>query len=58
MCGSIMPYDGLSDGLSDGLFAVTKSHIFTRELLEVWVFDVCRIGMTFREAIMSWKDKA
>jgi len=53
-CGAIIRYDGLSDGL----FCASKHNVFTRELLDVWVFDVCGLGMTFREAFTSWKRKA
>ena len=53
-CGSIVRYNGLTNGL----FAATKSHVFTRELLNVSVFDVCSIELTFREAFMPWKKKA
>ena len=30
----------------------------SRELLDSWMFDVCGIGMPFRDAFMSWKREA
>jgi len=52
-CGYYNHYDGLSDGL----FNVSKDHIFTRELLDSWLWDVCNTGGTFRDAFASWETK-
>ena len=54
LCGNVVRYEGLSDGF----FSVSKFNIFTRELLDAWVFDVCGLGLTFLEAFTSWKRKA
>lgn len=35
------------DGLHDRLFSVNKQHLFTRELLDVLMWDVCRFSGTF-----------
>ena len=53
-CGTVARYDGLTDGI----FCATIHHAFTRELLDAWIFDVCGLGMSFRESFMSWKRKA
>ena len=47
----------LYDGLSDGLFLVNENNLFTRELLEMWVWDICDSGGTFREDYHSQASK-
>ena len=47
----MIPYDGMSDGL----FSTTSQHIFTRDLLDAWMFDVCGVGMSLKDAFASWK---
>ena len=46
------------DGMSDGLFCMTRQHVFKRGLLDAWIFDVCGVGMSFRDAFASWKRKS
>lgn len=40
----------LFDGRSRGMFALSSSVVFSRELLDMWVYQVCGIGSPFREA--------
>ena len=53
-CGMLVRYDGLFNGI----FCATKNHAFSRELLDVWMFDVCGLALTFREAFSLWKRKS
>jgi len=53
-CRTYNPFDGYSDGL----FCFSKIHIFTRELLDSWVWDICGTGGTFRDTFSSWSSKA
>ncbi len=46
VCGSC-GYCATFDGISDGVFCVTKKHIFSIELLEMWLWDICGTGGTF-----------
>ena len=50
-CGNVVAYEGQADGT----FCASQPHSFCRELLDPWVFDVCGLGLTFREAFHSWK---
>lgn len=45
-CGVIVRYDRLTDGI----FSASRYNLFTRELLDSWVFGVCGSGMKFRES--------
>lgn len=54
ICGACIPYDGLSDAI----FCVTKKHTFSRELLDMWLWDICGTGGTFRDAYSSWASKS
>lgn len=42
------------DGGYQGLFSISKFHLLTRELLDVWTWKVCGSGRTFRDAYASW----
>ena len=53
VCGKLIPYDGVYDAL----FSTRKEHLFTRELLDAWLWDVCGTGGTFRDAFYSWSSK-
>lgn len=53
-CSNLIAYDGMSDGL----FCATRHHVFCRDLLDAWMFDVCAVGMSFRDAFASWKRKS
>ena len=53
-CGKLIPYDGLEDGV----FCVNGKQVFTREVLDKWVWDICGSGGTFRDAYSSWSSKA
>lgn len=53
VCGTIVRYDGLFDGL----FSILHQNAFSREVLDSWVYDVCCLGLTFRESFASWKRK-
>ena len=48
----------LYDGMSQGLFCASRRHAFTRDLLDTWMFDVCGVGMSFRDSFSSWKRKS
>ena len=48
----------LYDGMSEELFCATRRRAFTRDLLDAWMFDVCEIGISFRDAFSSWKRKS
>lgn len=37
-------------GLQMEFFSVTKTNIFSRELLDAWILDVCSLGLKLREA--------
>ena len=52
-CHRLIPYDGAFDAL----FCTRKDHVFTRELLDAWLWDVCGTGGTFRDAFYSWETK-
>ncbi len=52
-CKRTIPYDGLSDGI----FCLNKKHVFTRELLDMWLWDLCVTGSTFRDIYSSWETK-
>ncbi len=39
-------------------FVSTKKHAYTRELLNMWLWDVCGGGNTFRDAYLSWASKS
>jgi len=49
-CRQYIPYDGYTDAL----FGITKHQIFTRELLDAWLWDLCGTGGTFRDVFSSW----
>jgi len=49
-CDTIHRYDGEHDGL----FSINPSSVYTRELLDLWVYQVCGLSMTFREAFDSF----
>ena len=49
----IVPYDGSNDGL----FRLSKQYVYTREVLDAWLCDVCGPGGTFRDAFQSWSNK-
>jgi len=54
----ICPQCGLKvyfDGRRDAMFVLTRNKIYTRELLDSWIAQVCCMGTTFREAYMSWR---
>ena len=51
---TIAPYDGRDSGI----FCISERNAVTRELLDTWMYDVCCIGNTFRDAFASWKSKA
>ena len=50
VCGQINAYDGLDDGT----FALDKNLVFTRELIDAWMWDMCGTGGTFRDTFSSW----
>lgn len=52
-CKTIVPYDGLSDGT----FYLNKKQAFTREILDIWLWDLCGAGGTFRDIFYSWEAK-
>ena len=45
-CANVNYYDGRSNGL----FSCSSTVTFSRELLDLWVYQVCALGATFREA--------
>ncbi len=53
-CNVTVPYDCLYDGV----FRLTQNHLFSRELLDMWLWDVCGSGGTFRDAYASWSSKS
>ena len=52
-CGRFVSYNGAYDAL----FSVRKEHVLTSELLDAWLWYVCGIGGTFRDAFYSWSTK-
>ena len=52
-CRSEIPYDGFCDAL----FCLNKRHIFTRELIDGWLWEVCGTGGTFRDSFFSWDSR-
>ena len=52
-CGKQIPYDGLCNSL----FRLNKGYIFTRELIDSWVWELCRTGGTFRDSFFSWDSR-
>ncbi len=52
-CNRSIPYDSVSDVL----FSSQEEHLFTRERLDAWSWDVCGTGGTFRDAFYSWITK-
>lgn len=48
-CGNVVPYDSRSDGI----FCFSRHHACSIELLDAWMYDVCRVGMSFRDAFSS-----
>ena len=38
------------NGRSHGIFALFSSVLYSRELLDIWLYQVCAIGASFREA--------
>lgn len=52
-CRRCIPFDGYSDAF----FCLTKKHIFTRELLDAWLWDLCGSGGTFRDVFSSWSSQ-
>lgn len=54
----MLTYNFLYDDMSDGIFCASQHHEFTRERRDSWLFDVCGIGMSFRDAFSSWKRKS
>lgn len=46
------------DGLCHGVFRLNKTHLFSRELLDMWLWDICGTGGTFRDAYSSWSSKS
>jgi len=41
------------DGLSDGIFCFSKKHVCARELVDMWLWDICGTGGTFRDVYTS-----
>jgi len=52
-CGMYIPYDGFDNSF----FCLTKKHVFTRELLDAWLWDLCGSGGTFRDVFSSWSSQ-
>ena len=50
----MIPYNGLSDGM----IGMNEKNLFTRELLDMWVWDVCGSSATFRDEYYSWESKS
>ena len=42
------------DGYSDSLFCLNKIHLFTKGLLDVWLWDLYGTAGIFRDAFSSW----
>ena len=53
-CELNVPYAGLSNGTS----CMNKKNSFTRELLDMWLWDICRSGCNFRDTYASWSSKS
>ncbi len=49
-CMKVVPYDGVDDAL----FCLSKTNIFTRGLLDHWLYEVCAVGTPFRDVYSSW----
>ena len=45
----------LHDGMRDGIFCANRHHVFCRELLDAQMYDVCGVGMSFRDSFSSWQ---
>lgn len=52
-CGMEIPYDGLCDSL----LRLNKGHLFTRELIDSWVWELCGTGGKFRDSFVSWDSR-
>ena len=46
------------DALCHGVFRLNKHHLFSRELLDMWLWDICGTGGSFRDAYFSWSSKS
>ena len=53
-CNELFPYDRLVDGI----VCVKKKDVFSRELLDTWLWDMCGTGGTFRDDYSSWSSKS
>ena len=54
LCGNLLPFDEATISL----FALNKKHLFTREFLESWVWDICRTRGTLRDVFYSWHSRS
>ena len=46
----VIPYDGVDNAL----FSLPRVNVFTRELLDHSLHEVCVVGLPFRDAYSSW----
>ena len=38
-------------------FCLSRKHVFTLELLDSWLWDICGTGGAFRDVFSSWESK-
>lgn len=48
-----MPTISALQGMGDTVFSFSKSHIFMREVLDAWVYDVCCTSTPFRNSFAA-----
>ncbi len=53
-CGVIIPHDGESDSL----FSSSETSVYTREILDSWVYDIWAKGYNFRDVFDSWYERS
>ncbi len=52
MCWSCNTFH-VFDGKDNALFSASEDHIYTREIMDLWVSEVCGMGKTFRQAFST-----
>jgi len=50
-CQGLVPFEGVDSAM----FVLNRYTVFSRELLDFWVYQVCGIGLTFREAYEAYR---
>ncbi len=53
-CQQVLQYDGKKHVLD----IMNRKSLFTRELLDSWIWDSCGRGETFRDCLFAWSSRA